>query len=59
MCIAYFTYLNTQPPSSSCLKSIMKSIKLTVTWKIQGCMREHFVSHALQRDYSGEELEGK
>lgn len=37
----------------------MKSIKFTVTWKIQGCKREHFVSLALQRDYSGEELEGK
>lgn len=37
----------------------MKSIDFTITWKMQGCMREHFVNDALQRDYSGEELEGK
>lgn len=44
----FYIFIHTTP-SSSCLKSIMKSIKFTITWKMQGCMRAFFKSCSSER----------
>lgn len=44
----FYIFIHTTP-SSSCLKSIMKSIKFTITWKMQGWMRAFCKSCSSER----------